>query len=278
VTGRLVLVATPIGNLGDLSPRAVDALRDADAILCEDTRRTRALLTHAGLRGGRRLHSMPAPAEAGRADWVVDRAQRGETVVLVTDAGMPAISDPGARLVRACLDAEVPVDAVPGPDAATTALVLSGLPTDRFAMEGFLPRKGRARAERLAEIARDPRTSVIYESPRRLVATLADLADRCGADRPAAVARELTKAHQEVVRRPLGDLVAAVGEPVGECVIVVGGRRAPAEPPTPAVIDEALRAELAAGRSTRDAVAAVTEGLGLARREVYERAVRLTAD
>ncbi len=278
MTGCLVLVGTPIGNLGDLTPRAVEALRDADVILCEDTRRTRGLMTHAGIGGGRRLRSMPAPAEAGRAAWVVDRVARGDTVAVVTDAGMPAVSDPGARLVRACVDAGLAVDVVPGPDAATTALVLSGLPTERFVMEGFLPRKGRARAERLAELAVDSRTAVIYESPKRLGATLRELAVHCGADRAAAVARELTKAHQEVIRLPLGPLAAAVGEPVGECVIVVAGRRRAAEPPTGAAIDAALRSELAAGLSTRDAAAAVAEGLGLARREVYERAVRLTTD
>jgi 16S rRNA (cytidine1402-2'-O)-methyltransferase len=190
---------------------------------------------------------------------------------------MPAISDPGAALVRACIAADLAVEVVPGPDAATTALVLSGLPTDRFVFEGFLPRKGRTRAERIAEIAAEPRTVVLYESPRRVVATLRDLRDACGPDRPAALARELTKLHEEVRRGSVASLLAALGDtdPRGECVLVVGGAPDARAPATEEDIDAALTAELAAGASTRDAADAVAERLRVPRRAAYARAVTL---
>lgn len=278
-TGALILVGTPIGNLGDLSPRAVEVLSDADVIACEDTRRTRALLSHEGIPAGGRLRSVPAHDEAARAGDLVARVAAGARVAVVTDAGMPAVSDPGALLVRACLDAGLAVEVVPGPDAATAALVLSGLPTDRFVFEGFLPRKGRARAERLAALAADPRTSVVYESPRRVLATLGDLVAVCGADRPVALARELTKVHEEVVRGPVGEVLAGLGgtEPRGECVIVVGGAPASDGIPTAEALDAAVREELAAGASTRDAAAAVSARLGVPRRDAYARAVALSS-
>lgn len=275
MTGALVLVSTPIGNLGDLSPRAVDVLRTADVIACEDTRRTRALLTHAGLSGAGRLRAVPAHAEAAQVEWVLDAVTAGATVAFTTDAGMPAISDPGSRLVRACLDAGLAVDLVPGPTAVTAALVLSGLPTDRFVFEGFLPRKGRARADRLREIATEARTVVVFESPRRVGATLADLAGACGRDRPVALARELTKLHQEVRRGTLGDLSDAIDELRGECVLVIGGVDRTPVAVTPAEIDAALREAKASGASTRDAAGLVSERLGVPRREVYARAVEL---
>jgi 16S rRNA (cytidine1402-2'-O)-methyltransferase len=272
----LVLVGTPIGNLGDLSARALDVLSASDVIACEDTRRTRALLTHAGIAAGGRLRAVPAHDEAARAAVIAELVAGGARVAFVTDAGMPGISDPGAAVVRACLARNLPVEVVPGPDAATTALVLSGLPADRFVFEGFLPRRGAARRERLDAIAREPRTVVIYESPRRVRATLRDLADVGGDDRAAALARELTKLHEEVRRGTVGSLLDDLGDtdPRGECVLVVGPA-APAPPPTDAVVDAALRAELDAGASTRDAANAVSERLGASRRTVYERALRL---
>jgi 16S rRNA (cytidine1402-2'-O)-methyltransferase len=276
--GRLVLVGTPIGNLDDLSPRAVDALRAADVIAAEDTRRTRALLSHAGISAGSRLRAVHADNERAVATRIVDEIRDGARVAVVTDAGMPGISDPGAVLVRACLDAGLTVEAVPGPSAALTALVVSGLPTDRFVFEGFLPRKGRARTERLAALAGESRTTVVFESPSRVRATLADLAQACGADRPVAVARELTKMFEDVWRGPLGDAVthAERTEPRGEYVLVVGpaAERAPADD---AAVEDAIRAALADGRSARDAATEVAAELGVPRRRAYAAATRLRA-
>jgi 16S rRNA (cytidine1402-2'-O)-methyltransferase len=272
-----VLVGTPIGNLGDLSPRAVDVLSTADVIACEDTRRTRTLLTHAGIPAAGRLRAVPAHDEAARTERIVALVSDGARVAFVTDAGMPGISDPGAHLVRACVAAGVAVEVVPGPDAATTALVLSGLPSDRFVFEGFLPRKGRSRADRLRAVAVEPRTVVIYESPRRVLATLRDLEDACGAERPVALARELTKLHEEMRRGSIGSVRAELGddEPRGECVIVLGGAPTDDTPATEAEVDAALSAELASGASTRDAADAVSARLRVARRDAYARAVTL---
>ena len=270
----LVLVATPIGNLGDLSPRAVEALRDADVIAAEDTRRTRALLTHAGIGAAGRLRSIHAHNERERAQWVVDAVRAGTRVAYVTDAGMPGISDPGAALVRACLDAGLPVDVVPGPSAVLTALVLSGLPTDRFVFEGFLPRRGPSRRERIGALVGEPRTTILFEAPSRVRATLADLLAACGPLRPVAVARELTKRFEEVWRGELSDAQQAVAaEPRGEHVIVIG----PA-PPRPeagdAEIDAHVRTALAEGLSTRDAAARVAADLRIPRRRAYDAAMR----
>jgi 16S rRNA (cytidine1402-2'-O)-methyltransferase len=274
--GALVLVGTPIGNLGDLSPRAVDALRTADVIAAEDTRRTRALLSHAGIPAGRRLRAVHARNEAAATVRIVDEVRGGSRVAVVTDAGMPGISDPGAGLVRACLDAGLPVETVPGPSAVVTALVLSGLPTDRFVFEGFLPRKGRARAARLAVVADEPRTTVLFEAPGRVRATLADLAAACGPDRAVALARELTKAFEEMWRGKLADAARHVqrAEPRGEHVIVVGpaAERAPAGD---AEVEAAVRAALADGRSARDAASDVAHALGVPRRRAYAAATRL---
>ena len=277
--GALVLVGTPIGNLGDLGARAIEVLTTADVIACEDTRRTRALLTHTGIAAAGRLRSVPAHDEAARTDAIVELVLTGSRVAFVTDAGMPAISDPGAHLVRRCLAAGGAVEVVPGPDAVTTALVLSGLPADRFVFEGFLPRKGRSRAERLAALAVEPRTAVLYEAPRRVLATLRDLADVCGADRPVALARELTKVHEEVRRGTVASVRAELGddEPRGECVIVLGGAVPDVTPASEADVDAALTAELAAGASTRDAASAVSRRLRVARRDAYARAVTLKA-
>lgn len=275
--GALVLVGTPIGNLGDLSGRVLDALRDADVLACEDTRRTRTLLSHAGIPSAGRLRAVPAHDEAESVGWVVERVAAGERVAVVTDAGLPGISDPGSRLVRACLDAGLAVEVVPGPSAVTTALVLSGLPTDRFVFEGFLPRKGSGRADRLEALGAEPRTTVIFESPRRVLATLADLIAHCGEDRPAALARELTKLHEEVRRGTLRELAARVEaiEPRGECVLVLGGAVETRAATSDADVDAALVAELERGTATRDAAAIVSARLGMGRREVYARAVRL---
>jgi 16S rRNA (cytidine1402-2'-O)-methyltransferase len=268
--GALVLVGTPIGNLGDLAPRAVEALAAADAVCCEDTRRTGRLLAHAGV-GRRPLVVVNEHTEQRQLPAVLARLARGERVAVVSDAGMPGISDPGERLVRAALDAGHAVEVVPGPSAALAALVVSGLPAGRFAFEGFLPRKGAGRADRLAAVATERRTTVLYEAPHRLRRTLADLAGECGGERQIAIARELTKLHEELWRGTLEEAVAwaAAREPPGEIVLVVEG--APVgPPPDDAAILAAARAELAAGASARDAARSVAGRLGVPRRRAYE--------
>ena len=273
--GALVVVGTPIGNLGDLSPRAVAALASADVLYAEDTRHSRKLLSHAGITGVP-LRSLHEHNEADRVDEVVAAVAAGRTVVLVSDAGMPAVSDPGARVAAAVADAGLTVTVVPGPSAVLAALVSSGLATDRFCFEGFLPRSGRARAERLAELAVEPRTSVLFEAPGRVAATLADLAAVCGDDRPVAVARELTKLHEEVWRGTLADAAAwAAGGLRGEVVLVLAGapERADVEV-ADAVLEADVTAALAAGARTRGAVDEVAARHGVPRRRVYELAVR----
>jgi 16S rRNA (cytidine1402-2'-O)-methyltransferase len=268
----LWLVATPIGNLADLPPRAVEVLSAVGLVCCEDTRRTGRLLQHAGIRA-ERLAVANEHTEASRVGEVLAMLGAGRDVAVVTDAGTPGISDPGERLVRAAIDAGHRVAAVPGPAAALVALTISGLPTARFVFEGFLPRSGRQRQQRLAEVAAERRTVVLYEAPHRVVRTLADLADACGVDRPIAVCRELTKLYEEVVRGDLGSIY--IGEPRGEYVLVLGGA-----PPVEAESDEgtirrAIEAELDAGATTRDASSAVSARLGVPRRTVYALATQI---
>jgi len=273
--GRLVLVATPIGNLADLSPRAVDTLAGADAIVCEDTRRTGRLLQHAGV-SARRLVVANEHTEARAAADVVRLLGEGRTVAVVTDAGTPGVSDPGERLVKAALAAGHDVEAVPGPSAALAALVVSGLPTDRFVVEGFLPRSGAARRERLAALRTERRTIVLYEAPHRLARTLADLVETVGPTRPVALARELTKLHEEVWRGSLGaarDRVTT-DEPRGEFVVVLGGAPPPAAATTADVV-EALQAAMAAGVDQKTAISEVAAALDVPRRVVYAAALRL---
>lgn len=270
--GHLVLVATPIGNLEDLSPRAVRTLAEADVVACEDTRHTGRLLQHAGV--ATPMVSLHEHNEDRRAEELVARAAAGEVVAVVSDAGTPGVSDPGFVLARAAVAAGVAVEAVPGPSAVLHALVVSGLPTDRFAFEGFLPRKASARRERLAGVAEDPRTLVFYVSPHRAADDLAAMVEAFGADRPGALAREMTKRFEEVWRGPLAELAARATEepPRGEVTVVVGG--------APAVVeewdDDAVRARLAElaadGLSTRDAVRQVVEESGRAKRAVYDLA------
>jgi 16S rRNA (cytidine1402-2'-O)-methyltransferase len=271
--GVLVLVGTPIGNLGDLSPRAVDELRRADVIACEDTRRTGKLLAHAGVKA-RSMLVVNDHTEADRAGEVLARLARGERVALVTDAGMPGVSDPGERLVRAVVDGGYHVEVVPGPSAPVAALAASGLPTGRFVFEGFLPRKGSLRTRRLHGLGTERRTVVLFESPHRLERTLADLAASFGPDRRVALARELTKLHEEIWRGTLAEAVdrSDLVEPRGEYVVVIDGAPPPAEPDDDE-IGEALSRAIAAGQTTKDAVAAVSEHLGVAKRRVYDLAI-----
>lgn len=276
--GGLVLVSTPIGNLGDLSPRAVETLKCADLICCEDTRRTRELLAHTGLKG-KHLISLHAHNEASRIPQVVEQLQAGKTVALVSDAGTPSISDPGERLVAGALAAGIRVSAVPGPSAALAALVASGFRADRFCFEGFLPRKGAERKRRLREIGSETRTVILYEAPGRVVGTLADLEVACGSERLVAVARELTKLHEETWRGTLGEAVARYGSaaPRGEVVLVLGGAKGAAEV-SDEQLTESLRRRLAAGDSAREAAAVVASESGVSRRRVYQLALSVRDD
>ncbi len=281
--GRLVLVATPIGNLGDLSPRARDVLATADLICCEDTRRTRALLSAAGIPAGGpagdRLVSLHGHNEAARLERVAAAVAEGATVAVVSDAGTPGISDPGAWLAAQVAEAGETVSTVPGPTSVVGALVVSGLPADRFCVEGFLPRKGPERRRRVAALMADERTSVVLEAPSRVAATLHELA-AADPNRPAAVVRELTKLHEEVWRGSLGEGAAAfaANPPRGEVVLVIGGAPALA-PPGEAEVEAAVRAALgddpsAGPRQVADRVAA---SLNVPRRRAYEAALRIRA-
>jgi len=268
----LVLVATPIGNLGDLSPRAASELAAADLVCCEDTRRTGKLLELAEI-GHRRLRRVDAHTEAEAIDDLIRRIQQGQRVVLVSDAGTPSVSDPGQRLVEAVADAGLTVTVVPGPTAAIAALTVSGLPTSRFVFEGFLPRKGRPRQEALERLAAEQRTVVIYESAKRLAATLADLRSACGDDRRAALARELTKLHEQVRRGSLAELCAAAAEGFkGEVVIVIEGA-GPCEPADDSTVVGALEQAIGGGLSHRDAAVEVAAALGIRRCRAYALAL-----
>lgn len=281
--GELILVATPIGNLGDLSPRAVEVLRDADAIACEDTRHTRKLLSAAHIEGKRML-AVHEHNEHHASSGIVELLARGQRIALVTDAGMPAVSDPGERVVAAAVKAGFVVTCVPGPSAALTALAVSGLPAGRFSFEGFLPTKGPDRHERLAAAAANSDTVIYFEAPHRVVRTLTDLIANCGADRRVSVSRELTKRFEETRRGTLGEVLTLLqtegaSEPRGEYVFVVAGRdiSAGALP----VDDDAVRAMLATererGSRTKEAVDAVAAATGLPRRHVYSLAVTPSA-
>jgi 16S rRNA (cytidine1402-2'-O)-methyltransferase len=269
--GALVVVGTPIGNLGDLSPRAREALSSADVIACEDTRRTGRLLQLAGL-PKRPLMVANEHTELAASERIVDRVASGERVALVSDAGMPAVSDPGRLVVAAVIEAGLPVELAPGPTAVIGALVLSGLAGDRFVFEGFLDRKGAARTRQLTEIAEQPRATVLYESPKRVVRTLRDLADACGPEREVAVARELTKLHETVVRGPVGEVADALDSttPKGEFVVVVSGAPDHRVDHSDDDLRAMVEAEVAAGESRRDAVQTVADATGVARRRVYD--------
>ncbi len=271
----MYLVATPIGNLGDITLRALDILKGADVIACEDTRITRRLLSHYGVvTPTTAYHDHNAPRALPR---LIKRLQKGEIVALVSDAGTPLVSDPGYRLVQAAVGENIPVTTAPGPVAAVAALTVAGLPTDSFLFAGFLPPKQAARRRRLEALAGVPAALIFYESPRRVPAALADMA-ACLGDRPAAVVRELTKLHEEVRRGPLGRLAeefARSGPPRGEVVLLVG-------PPAPETgaddgeVDAMLRQAMAE-MSLRDAAVHVAAASGRQRREVYQRALALAA-
>lgn len=273
--GALVLVATPIGNLGDISQRAIEALKAADIICCEDTRHSGKLLAHFGVTG-KKLVVINEHTEYDTREEIVSLVTSGSNVALITDAGTPGISDPGERLVVAVINAGGVVTAVPGPSALTMALVISGLPTSRFVFEGFLPRSGAERTERLAMATTESRTTVFYEAPHRLVKTLSDLTTACGAMRGVVLARELTKLHEEIWRGTLQDanMHVAKTEPRGEYVIILEPAKPPA-PPTDEELLAAIRAEIAKGVSRKDSAARVSARFGVAKRTVYELALQV---
>lgn len=269
----LYLVATPIGNMGDITYRAVEILRGADLVACEDTRVTGKLMTRLGL--DRPLWSYHEHNAERVGPELINRLKQGAIIALVSDAGTPLVSDPGYRLVKACITEDIMVTALPGASAMLTALQLSGLPNDRFLFAGFLPNKTAARRKAIRDVALVPATLVFYESPNRLGESLADMAAVLG-PRDGAVARELTKLHEQVVRGDLVELACRYADqpPKGEVVIVIAPP-AHALPPDEAELDERLRAAIAAGASVKDAAALIAAETGFPRRDVYARALRL---
>ncbi|WP_371479856.1 16S rRNA (cytidine(1402)-2'-O)-methyltransferase [Kitasatospora sp. NBC_00315] len=275
VTGVLVLAGTPIGDVSDAPPRLVGELGTADVIAAEDTRRLRRLTQALGVTPAGRVLSYFEGNEVGRTPELVEALLGGSRVLLVTDAGMPSVSDPGYRLVAAAVEAGIRVTAVPGPSAVLTALALSGLPVDRFTFEGFLPRKAGDRARQLAEVAAEPRTMVFFEAPHRIAEALTAMAEAFGADRPAAVCRELTKTYEEVKRGPIGELATWAAEGVrGEITVVVAGAP-PAGPAdlTPGELARRVAVREEAGERRKEAIAAVAAELKLPKRDVFDAVV-----
>jgi 16S rRNA (cytidine1402-2'-O)-methyltransferase len=278
VTGRLVLCATPIGNLDDVTVRLLRVLAEADLIACEDPRRARILLSHHGI-PARGLVVYNDGNERTRALELADRIRTGATVALISSAGMPAISDPGYRLVRACIDGGFPVEVVPGPTAAVSALVVSGLPPDRFVFEGWLPRKAAERRRRIEALRNEARTIIFYVSPHRASRALRDLVEVLGA-RPAALVRELTKMHEEVIRSTLPDLAARFERepPRGEIVLVVGGAPRSHEPPGPPDLARRAQALMRTGTDRKEALTTVARDSGVPRRAVFDALVEYSED
>jgi 16S rRNA (cytidine1402-2'-O)-methyltransferase len=271
MTGRLILAGTPIGDLGDATPRLARVLGEADVVAAEDTRRLRRLTTELGITVTGRVTSFFEGNERQRTDELVAVLTEGQTVVVVTDAGMPSVSDPGYRLVAAAIEAGVPVTAVPGPSAVLTALALSGLPVDRFTFEGFLPRKPGERAKRLADLAAEQRTMVFFEAPHRLAASLADMAEAFGADRRTAVCRELTKTYEEVKRGGAAELAEWAAEGVrGEITVVVTGADPSARELGPAELAAEVAADEEAGTTRKEAISDVAKRYGVPKRTVYD--------
>jgi 16S rRNA (cytidine1402-2'-O)-methyltransferase len=275
VTGVLVLAGTPIGDVADAPPRLVSELAEADVVAAEDTRRLRRLTSSLGVVPGGRVMSYFEGNETARTPELVEALTGGARVLLVTDAGMPSVSDPGYRLVAAAVEAGIRVTAVPGPSAVLTALALSGLPVDRFCFEGFLPRKAGERAGRLRQAAEEPRTLVYFEAPHRIAECLAAMAEAFGRDRQAAVCRELTKTHEEVKRGTLAELAAWAEAGVrGEITVVVAG--APATAPdsfTPEELARRVAVREEAGERRKEAIAAVAADTGARKRDVFDAVV-----
>ena len=268
--GSILLAATPIGDVRDASPRVIAALEEADVVAAEDTRRALALASRLGIKLGGRLIALHDHNEAEKAAGIVESARGGARVVFVSDAGMPTVSDPGFRLARAAIDAGVPLSVLPGPSAPLVALALSGLPSDRFAFEGFLSRKDGEATRYLQDLATDPHTLIFFESPRRAATTLSRMAEVLGGDRRAALCRELTKDYEEVRRGTLGELAEGADDILGEVTIVVAGyeRSARAEDHVGAVL--ALAAE---GMRLKDAAAEVAAATGARKNDLYKAAL-----
>jgi 16S rRNA (cytidine1402-2'-O)-methyltransferase len=274
VTGRLVLGGAPLGQPGDVGPRLREALATADVLAVEDTRRLHRLASDLEVVLSGRVVTFHETVERSRLPGLVEAMVGGATVLLLTDAGMPSVSDPGYTLVRAAVDAGVAVTSVPGPSAVTTALALSGLPVDRFCFEGFLPRKGGERRSRLTSLVAEPRTMVFFESPHRLADALVDAVAAFGASRAAAVCRELTKTHEEVRRGPLSELAAWAAEGVrGEITLVVAGAEPSVVERSPSELAALVAAEEAAGADRKEAIRTVMARTGLPRRSVYDAVV-----
>ena len=276
MAGSLILVPTPIGNLGDISPRAAEALAQADFIAAEDTRVTLRLLNHLELK--KSLVSYHEHNKQKSGPQILQRISAGETCALVTDAGTPAISDPGEDLVRLCAEAGIMVTAIPGPCAAITALAVSGLKTDRFTFEGFLPAQKKQRRERLKALVAEDRTMILYEAPHRLPDTLKELSEALGPDRKITLCRELTKLHEEIQRVTLGDAVTYYSEiaPRGEFVLILAGRALPTEAPQAVSMEdclEAVRLLREDGMGLKDAVRQVSREYGVPKNALYDAAV-----
>ena len=268
--GFIVLAATPIGNMGDATARLIAWLGAADIVAAEDTRRLHRLVTSLGVKVGGQIMSYHEHNEAAKTPELLAHVQSGKVLLMVTDAGMPSVSDPGFRLVNAAVEAGVRVTAAPGPSAVLTALALSGLPTDRFCFEGFLPRKSGERASRLHELAVEKRTMVFFEAPHRLEAMLRALHTAFGPARPAAVCRELTKTYEEVIRKPLSGLLewAEINQIRGEIAIVVGGA-AGVDPGTTEDHVAAVNELIAQGMRMKEAVAVIAHDVHVSKRELY---------
>jgi 16S rRNA (cytidine1402-2'-O)-methyltransferase len=271
----LVLAATPIGDPRDASARLIEALGSADVVAAEDTRRLRRLAGSLGITLTGRVVALYDAVERGRSGGLLDEVAAGSTVVVVSDAGVPLVSDPGYLLLTEAIARGLPVTALPGPSAVTTAVALSGVPVDRWCFEGFLPRRSGERRSRLSELADDPRAVVFFESPKRIAASLTDLVAVFGADRRAAVCRELTKTHEEIRRDTLGELAAwaADHQVLGEVTLVVAGADRRSRHVDPSALRDEVAALVAAGSTRRDAIDAVAASTGLARRVVYAAAV-----
>ncbi|WP_326566306.1 16S rRNA (cytidine(1402)-2'-O)-methyltransferase [Amycolatopsis rhabdoformis] len=270
--GRLVLAATPLGDPGDASARLISALGTADVIAAEDTRRLRSLASALGAVISGRVVSFYEDVETSRLPQLLESLQSGSTVLLVTDAGMPSVSDPGFRLVAACVSADIPVTCLPGPSAVTTALALSGLPCDRFCFEGFAPRKPGERARWFASLASEQRTVVFFESPHRVASLLADAAEALGSGRRVAVCRELTKTYEEVKRGTLGSLASWAADGVrGEITVVLEGA-IPAAVSVSDLVGE-VSARVAAGERLKAVASEVAEGAGVSKKDLYDAVV-----
>jgi 16S rRNA (cytidine1402-2'-O)-methyltransferase len=273
-TGRLVLAATPLGQARDASGRLMDALATADVVAAEDTRRVRTLAAALGVRIGGRVISHYDAVEAARLPGLLDDVRAGRTVLVVSDAGMPAVSDPGYRIVAAAAAEGLPVTCLPGPSAVTTALVLSGLPCERFCFDGFAPRRAGERRRWLSTLRSEERAAVFFESPHRLAETLAAAVEVLGGDRAAAVCRELTKTYEEVLRGPLHELAewASASQVRGEITVVLAGAAPSSAPPVDSLVG-AVQERVADGERLKDAVGAVATAAGVAKRALYEAAL-----